>query len=350
MTETSEPVNDSAGSDPCTQAWELLRGPWRFATMHALVATGCLDELHEQPLSVPELAGRGGLHAPSLRRLLRHAARIGLVAANNPETYRLTELGEVLCTGSPRSMRSAVLTNGLSLWWQSLMALPSTLRTGQPALLETYGTPYAYLAERPHERELFGEFMRSRSVHLAEQLSRRYDFSAIDTLVDVGGGTGHILRALLEAYPHLHGMLLDRETVIPAAHDLLKPWITDGRCEVIAGDYFDALPGGAAVYLLASVIHNWGDQQAVRLLRTVRAALPPGGRVLLIETLLAEDDRPDTSVDLDVRLLSLFDGGRERAEDEYAALLSAAGLRLERVLELTPAPLRFWLIEAVVPE
>jgi hypothetical protein len=161
------------------------------------------------------------------------------------------------------------------------------------------------------------------------------------TVVDVGGGKGTFLAAILHARPALRGVLLDLARTVDAATEYLTADGVAERCQIVAGDFFKAVPPGGDAYLLASVIHNWDDGEAADILRTVRAAIPERGRLLLVEVVLPDDDRPHPGKDLDVRMLTMH-GGKERSLSEYSELLGRAGFRLDRVTELT----RFSLIVA----
>lgn len=321
--------------------WGLVRASWRFAALHAMIDLGCAEHLAGGPLTVTELAGRCGAHAPSLERVLRTLAGAGLVATVAPHTYALTDAGAVLRT--PTSARLAVEFTAEPACWEAMGALPEAVRTGRATFTERFGPLYDYLADRPETRRLFDDFMVSRSAPLAARVAEVHDFSGVRTVVDVGGGNGAFLAAILRAHAHLRGVLLERETALPAARELLGAPGLGGRCELVAGDFFTGVPGGAEVHLLASVVHNWDDADAVRLLRTVRAAMRGDGRLLLVDLILPDDDRPHYGKDLDVRMLSLFGEGRERSRADYFTLLCAAGLQVDRVSEL---PGGFSLVEA----
>jgi hypothetical protein len=313
--------------------WGAIRGVWRFAALHAMTELGCAEQLRDGALSVPELAERCGAHAPSLARVLRTVATMGLIKTVAPGTYALTEIGAALCDpGSP--LRLAIPFCAEEACWYGLGALPQTVRTGRSAFVERHGTLYEYLAGNPRTGRLFDDFMVARSRPLAAGLAARHDFSDVKTVVDVGGGNGAFLAAILRAYPHLQGVLLDLDHVLGGARELLTAAGVADRCELVAGDYFVEVPRAADVYLLANVVHNWDDEDALRVLRIVRAALPDDGRVLLVDAVLPDDDEPHFGKDLDIRILSLFGGGKERTRSEYLALLTDAGLAGERVTEL----------------
>ncbi|GAA3135494.1 hypothetical protein GCM10020001_067700 [Nonomuraea salmonea] len=176
--------------------------------------------------------------------------------------------------------------------------------------------------------------MAARAVPFTEGLSERYAFPATGTMVDVAGGKGHILATVLRANPGLRGVLMDLEHVVDHARQALAEEGLAERTEVVAGDFFAAVPSGGDVYLLASILHNWDDEDCVKILTNVRTAMNPGGRVLILEVVLPDDERPHLGKDIDLRMLAIFNGGAERSRDEYAALLGRAGLAMSDVVEL----------------
>jgi ubiquinone/menaquinone biosynthesis C-methylase UbiE len=219
-------------------------------------------------------------------------------------------------------------------FWYAMGNLPATVRTGRSAFAAQFGNLYEHLAARPETSRLFNDYMRARAVTFTEGLAKRYDFSQAGTMVDVAGGKGHILATVLHANPGMRGVLFDLEHVAEGARESLTAEGLAGRCEVVAGDFFAGVPAGADVYLLASVLHNWGDDDAVRILRNVRRAMAPAGRVLVLEVVLPDDGEPHLGKDLDMRMLAIFDGAVERSRQEYAALFDRSELKLTNVIEL----------------
>lgn len=328
-----EPPGEAPGPDDgAAIVWDLARGVFRFAALNAFIQLGCPDQLAGGPLTVGELAERCDAHAPSLARVLRSVASSGLIRTVAPGTYELTEAGAVL--GTTDSPRYLIPFCAEEACWQALGALPETVRTGRSPMVEQYGSLYGYLAGQPVSARLFSDFMVARSRPLASRVARRCDFSGARTVVDVGGGNGAFLAAILGANQHLRGTLFDLENVLPAARDFLAAQGVADRCEFVEGDFFQSVPTGADVYLVANILHNWQDDDAHRVLRAVRAAMPDQARVLLVDAILPDGDRPHFGKDMDVRMLSLFGQGRERGRAEYLALLSGAGFRVDRATEL----------------
>ncbi|WP_230984827.1 acetylserotonin O-methyltransferase [Microbispora oryzae] len=308
---------------------QAISGISRFAAIHTMAELGCADHLAEGPLGVDELALRCGAQPVALGRVLRQLAALGLVRTVDPGVYALTEDGAALRSDVPGSLRSSIRMVGEESFWYALGNLPSTVRRGRPAMVERFGPVYQYLAANPETGRLFDDYMTSRSAPFIEAATA-YDFSGVRTLVDVGGGKGHNLAAIMTVNPELRGILFDQEHVTPGARTALAE--LGDRCDVVSGDFFAQVPAGGDAYLLASVIHNWDDDDAVRILTNVRTALAPGGRVLLLELVIPEDDEPHFAKDIDMRMLALLAGGTERTAAEYAALLEKAGLRMTGVV------------------
>ncbi|HEX2314222.1 MAG TPA: methyltransferase [Thermomonospora sp.] len=332
-------------ADPSAPIQDLLRGWWRFSALHAWVELECSDHLAGGPLTAGELAVRCGAHAPSLARLLRTMASLGFVTAD-PErgTYALTETGAMLRADVPDSMRPGIIVVGEGESWTAMRRLADTVRTGRSYFQEHHGSLYEYYADRPHLETAFASYMTARSRSFARGLLAVCDFSGARTMVDVGGGVGTILAEVLTAHPDLHGVLLDLPTVTVAAHAYLEAQGVADRCEVVAGSFLEEVPAKADVYLLASILHNWPDDVALTILRTVREAMADDSRVLLLDVLPPDvPDRPHLGFDLDMRMLALFGEGHERTPAEYRALLAQAGLRTERTTEL---PAGATLVEA----
>ncbi|GHH67769.1 methyltransferase [Streptosporangium violaceochromogenes] len=321
-------------TDPQAVVWDAIGGVSRFAALAAMAELGCADHLHTGPLSVGELASRCGADPVALGRVLRQLASMGIVATRAPGVYGLTEAGSALRGDVPGSLRPAVRMVAEEGFWYGIGGVPQTVRTGKSAFARRHGSVYDYLRGNPTARRLFDDYMVARARPFAESVASRYDFSGVRTLVDVAGGNGHILAAVLKATPELRGVLFDQEHVVPHAREFLSAAGLEGRCECVAGDFFVSVPAGADAYLLGSVIHNWSDEDAVRILRTVRDAVTDDGRVLLVEFVVPDGDAPHISKDVDMRMLALFGEGMERGLRGYGELLAAAGFRFARLVEL----------------
>ncbi|WP_326636749.1 acetylserotonin O-methyltransferase [Streptosporangium sp. NBC_01755] len=321
-------------SDPQAPVWDAIGGVSRFAALATMAELGCADQLRDGALSVDELALRCGADPSGLGRVLRQLAAMGMVATAAPDTYELTEAGATLRADVPGSLRSAVRMIAEDGFWYGMGKLPQTVRTGRSGFVERHGHFYGYLKATPGAGALFDDYMVVRAQPFADAVASRYDFSGVRTLVDVAGGKGHILAAVLKEHSDLSGVLFDQEQVVSGAREFFAEAGLEDRCEFVDGDFFASVPAGADAYLLSSVIHNWSDEDSVRILRNVREAISDDGRVLLVEAVVPDDDRPHISKDVDMRMLALFGEGMERSTSEYAELLGKSGFRLSRQVEL----------------
>jgi hypothetical protein len=323
-------------SDPAdARIWETIRGPWRYCALLAFTQLGCADALAAGPASTAGVAGKCGAAQDALGRLLRCCASLGLITPAPGGRWALTVAGTTLREGGP--MRAAVLTNSGPPGWGAMLRLADAVRDGQPVFEQLAGEGfYGWHASNPDGGEVFQQFMTSRSASAAQVIAG-LGFTGAAVVADIGGGYGTILAAVLAAHPHLHGILLDRDDVLPGADDYLAGHGAAGRCELTAGDYLN--PAGipaADIYLLGSILHNHHDDQARRILGGLVAA-NTRARVICADILLPDDPCvPDTGTDLDMRRLAI--GGRERTRDQYTALLGSAGLTITAVLP-TASPL-----------
>jgi SAM-dependent methyltransferase len=331
-------------SDSTEPVWDAIRGVWRFGAVNAMVRLGVAEALREGPLGVADIAGRCAAQPDLLARVLRAGTGLGLVRTVSPETYELTEAGAVLLPEHPRSLHYGVLTAGSEPMMYAIMSLPEAVRTGGRPFVERYGPLYRHLAEDQELGEQFDAHMDLRSRSFAEALAQTYDFSRAFSVVDVGGGKGHILAAVLRAHPHLRGTVFELGHLAPAARACLAERGVADRAEVVTGDFFESVPVEADVYLLSNIIHNWDDADAGTIVKNVLTVMPEGARVLFLDMVLPDDDSPHMGKEVDMRMLSLFGNGRERTRSEYTRLLRRSGLE---VVGITGLALSTSLIEAV---
>lgn len=334
-------MNDDKSKEPLPPAGEMLRligGAVAAQAIHVAARLGVADRLASGPRHAENLAGTAGAHAPSLHRLLRYLATLDVVHEEEDGSFSLTLVGDTLRSDSPFSLRAAAVLYGSRFFWQAFGDLHHTTMTGRDAFTHLHGVPlFDHLARHRDDAAAFEAWMtRVSEMQLAAVLAS-YDFSGFSTLVDVGGGRGTLLAGILAAYPALRGVLFEASEVVKGA-----TWIDTmgGRCERIAGSFFDAVPGGADAYLLQHVLHDWNDEQALRVLRNCRRVCTERTTLLVIEMLVGDDDPHQTRF-LDLVMMSLT-GGRERSEAEFADLLRSAGFELIRSIPIG-SPL--WILE-----
>lgn len=306
---------------------------------------GIADLLKDGPRRSEDLAQATGTHAPSLYRVLRLLTTVDLFTEGEDHSFALTPLGVYLQTGVPGSLRTMALAYGEKPFWPVWGALLHSVQTGEPSFEQVFGLKiFDYYAQHPKEAVLFNDFMTDLTASVAPTVAGAYDFEACSTLVDVGGGHGQMLASILQTHPTLHGVLFDLPHVVAGAPPLLEVAGVSGRCQVIGGDAFTAVPADYDTYLLSRVIHDWDDERTIAILTRCHQAMAPGGKMLLVERVIPTDGTAELHVlESDVIML-VAPGGKERTEAEYRALLEAAGFELT---QLIPVLAPYSLIEAV---
>jgi len=295
------------------------------------------DLLASGPKTIAELASSCGAHPPTLERLLRALTTLEMFALAPDGRFRNTPLTEVLRTDHPQSRRDGALFLPAPFLWRPLGELYESVRTGEPAFPAIFGQSFFdYLADHPADASLFNSVMTQGIAWTTPALLAAYDFSRFERLVDVGGGQGALLRDILAATPSLQGVLFDLPQVVAGACEVLKGDPGE-RSQTVGGNFFDSVPAGADAYLLKGVLHDWPDDDAVRILRNTRRAIRPDGTLLLIESIVDSAARPAGLIDL----LMLVIGGRERTEADFRSLLDSTRFSLTRIIPTEAS----WLIE-----
>ena len=285
------------------------------------------------------------VHAPSLHRLMRTLANLGILTEQTEQRFALTELGEALKTGAPGSARSSVIFSGSPSSQSGWDNVVYSIETGKPGFEKAHGeTFFDYLAHHPEDASLFSEMMVGIHNQEPAAVAAAYDFSVFKTIVDVGGATGNMLAAVLSHHAGPRGILFDRPHVVTDAPTLLDAKGVSDRVTIEAGDFFKSVPTGADAYILSHIIHDWDEDQCLTILGNVRKAMNPAGRLLLVEMVLPLGDTPHPGKMLDMTMLVSM-GGQERTEVEYGSLLTKAGFRLTRVVPTSSAAS---IVEAVV--
>jgi O-methyltransferase domain/Dimerisation domain len=330
---------------PQAQVARLMDGFLATQALYVAAKLGIADVLADGPQSAEAVAWAVGAHPDLLGRVLRGLVLEDVLAEDEDGRFALTPLGACLRDGVPGSLRGPVIARG-ELYYRAAEGLLRTVQRGGTAFEHVHGERFFdHLSRHPGREAAFQASMASRSEHEAADVVAAYDFSGIGRLVDVGGGGGILLGAILRANPGLRGVLLDRPEAIRQARERLAADGVADRYECVEGDFFASVPGGADAYLLSRVIHDWDDADARRLLAVCRAAIPPGARLLIVEALLPERarDRP-AAIRMDLHMLVLL-GARERTERQYRRLLADTGFEVRRVLP-TPSPTGVSVIEA----
>jgi O-methyltransferase domain len=275
------------------------------------------------------LAAECDCDAEALGRLLRALAAMGVFKQTAGGAWQLTELAETLRADSPTSCRAAALYWGLDRMRNAWDHLEHSIRTGEPAFDHANCSGFfEYLEAEPKEGELFDAFMTENQNRRAAIHAAAIDCSRFRHVVDVGGGEGAFLAELLNRHAHLTGTVLDLPRAAAAARTTACREHLDGRMDAVEGSFFHQIPSGADAYVLASILHDWPDEAAVRILRACRAAMPPDANLLVIEQVLDEPQTdPLSSAESDIVMMVLL-GGKERTREDFAVLLEAGGLTL----------------------
>ncbi|CAM5636469.1 O-methyltransferase [Streptomyces avidinii] len=321
---------------------DVMYGHIHSAALRAVAVHRIADHLAEGPRTAEELAARTATHGPSLHRILRLLAVRGLFREDERGAFGLTQEGQGLRTDLPDSRHPAVLMFTDPMFRRSADGLTDTLRTGRPGFTEAYGASFfEYLAKSPEDRATFDAGMATLSGPVDELVAQSYDFPPGSRVVDVAGGRGGLLRAILTRDPTLTGVLFDQPVTV-AEHVLNGPGMS-GRYEIEGGDFFVTVPAGGDFYVLKHILHDWNDEDVLRILGSVRRAATAGARLLVVDSVLPEPSAPHPGVEVDIVMLMIL-RGRERTAGEFEGLLARAGFRAERVLATPSLPS---IVEAV---
>ncbi len=337
----SRPQGDDALA-PRERLLRLLGGKWVVAALAAAANIGLPDALAAGPKTLAALAQELGCHPPSLERLLRVLVGEEIVA-DAPAGFTLTDQGRHLRSDS---LGPLVRYVGSMPQWAPWANLDHSVRTGEAAFEKTHGVDlYTYLSTHPEHAAIYDAGVDRFTQEQARKLAEDEAFEETRWVVDVGGGRGSVLVALLERWTHLRGTLFDLPHVVTAPDSRLgEGGDLFERCELRPGDMQQDVPEGADCYVIKHVLHNWDDDTCVRLLSRCERAMAPGGRVLVVEGIVLAGNFRDRTRLLDLEMLVSTDGGRERRKPEFRRLMRDAGLRLHRALRLTDGA---WCLEAV---
>jgi hypothetical protein len=342
MTDIVEGPQDSAqqaAAVPPVLALRRLIFGHRVTQIIAIAAQlGLADHLAAGPKSADELAALVQVDAPTLYRLLRALASVGVLAEVESGGFALTPLGDCLRTDAPNGMRSWALLEGEEFCQRLYGDLLWSVKTGGVTFDHAFGIGfYQYLMQHPDTLRLFSAAMAEFAALSTEAVAADYDFSPFRQIVDVGGGQGVLLTTILSRFPQAHGVLFELASVIERVRPSIEGAGLANRCELVAGDFFVSVPPGADAYILQRILHSFDDERSVRILHSCRCAMTPTSRVLIIQQVMPPPGAEVASEPLfhgvmsDLNMLAVG-GGRERTEAEYRALLEAAGLKLTRVV------------------
>lgn len=316
---------------PPEQIGRMLTGYWISQALYVAAKLGLPDLLQEGPRTADDLAPAAQTRPRPLYRLLRALASVGVFAEDDRRRFSLTPLADCLRSDVPGSQRAMAITAG-EIFYHAWAELLYSVQTGNVAFEKVYGLPlFEYLSTHPELARLFDETMVGVHGRETAAMLAVYDFSDLRVLADIGGGNGSVLTTVLQRYPDMRGILFDLPGVAERARVNIEAAGLANRCRVVGGSFFDSVPGAADAYLLRHIIHDWDDEKATRILGNVHRALAPGGKLLVVESVVPPGNDPSFAKLLDLAMLVL-PGGEERTEEEYRQLYEAAGFRLTRIV------------------
>lgn len=339
----------NAGSSDPTASVQLVRriqGLMQtqliFVASHLAVA----DRLKDGGKSIAELAAVTGTIESRLYRIMRALSSIGLFVESAPRYFELTPLAKPLQSDASDSVRDLALMVG-SEWhvcsWANIL---HSLHGHQSAFEDVYGVDlYTYLDRDSEAAGVFDNAMTYTARRQADAICAAYDFSGAGVIVDVGGGRGFLLSAILNAHPNLRAVLLERNTVVDSARRLMRLQGVEERCKCVAGDFLSAVPAGGDLYLLKHVVHNWSDDDASRILSNCRAAMNPAGRLLVIDDVMPLKTPAFEKTSADIEMMVLLDDARERTQEEFGELFLRSGFTLSAV---TPTRSGLTVLQGIV--
>lgn len=329
-------VTDSANTgrpaaNPLSELIAITSGHQRARALMVAVELGIADQLRDGARTVDDLAAVTGTHAPTLYRLLRALAAIGVFEEQAGQAFALTPMSQFLRSDASVPYGNLAHFFAREYQWRAWGALEHSVRTGENAARHVLGMDvWAYREQHPEENAIFNAAMLAATRMTAALEAALYDFSSARSVVDIAGGTGAMLVEILRANPHLRGVLFDQPHVVAEAGPVLEAAGMAERVVVESGSFFEKVPGGHDVYVLRRILHDWMDKEALEILRCVRAAMEPSARLLVIDAVVGPPNQDASSKFFDLLML-VSAGGRERTEPEWRALLADGGFRTESI-------------------
>lgn len=328
---------------PPIQMLQLISGFWIARSVYVLAKLGIADLINDESKTADELATATGAHGPSLFRVLRALASVGVITQGAENRFGGTPLSQTLCSG-PGSMRSFAMTELGEEHYPAWGELLYSVRTGGIAFDKAFGEPcWEFFRKNPENAQIFNDAMSGMTTQANEAIHAVYDFAGINTIVDVGGGHGGLITGILKKNPQMRGILFDAPQVIEGAKVSLQNSGVADRCQFVSGDFFKSVPGGGDAIVMKWIIHDWNDEQSIAIMKNCRRALPANGKLILIDAVVPATSEPHFSKFIDLNML-VMTGGRERTEEEFGQLYEAAGFRVTRIVA-TESP--FSVIEGV---
>ncbi len=322
----------------------VIKNFWLSRAVCAVAKLGIPDLVRDGPKTLDELATATGTHAPSLHRLLRALASERWFFEDEAGRFAATPLTAGLQTGVPGSLRSLAIAELGQEHYPAWADFAYSVKTGEIAFNHVFGMAnWEFWSRNPEHAAIFNDAMADVTALVEPAILHSYDFSSIHKIVDVGGGNGSLISAVLGAYPAMQGILFDLPHVADAGRSRLEKAGLANRCEVVAGSFLESVPSGGDAYMLKWILHDWNDEQSVAILRNCHRAMAQDGKVLLVESVIPGLNQPFFHKFMDLNMM-VMNGGRERTLEEYRQILEAAGFRLGKVIQ---APAELAVIEGL---
>ena len=311
---------------------QMIIGYWVTQVVHAAAVFSLADHLSKGPATADDIAGAEKTDPFATLRLLRTCASLGMVTYDGNSRFAATPLLDTLRNDNPQGLRGFAMSMPAPGHWLPFGRFPDAIRTGKGQTLAALGAEiFEYFAKHDGESAAFTEAMTGMTSTVAEDAAQLIDTSAVNIVADIGGASGAMLHALLRVHPNLQGIVFDRPQVVRSARAAAERVGLQERVTAVGGDFFDSVPE-ADLYLLKYILHDWDDAACIRILKNCRRALRPGGRVAVIELLVGEIGKPGLAPLMDMAMLVMSYGGRERSLAEFRQLFEAAGLRSMNVI------------------
>ncbi len=326
-------MHQPQGQLPQMALMQMVMGYWVSQSIYAAARLGIADLLKSGEQSYQHLAAITNTNEQALYRLLRALASVRIFAETTPGTFAMTPLATFLQSGTPGSVRNVAIMMGDREHYSSWGNILHSIQTGESAFDNLNGMNiFEYYAQNPAPAAIFDQAMTGFSEMEGAAVVAEYDFSSVRTLVDVAGGHGSLLVSILKSQPQMRGILFDMPDVIERATPQIAASGVGDRCQLEAGSFFESVPVGADAYILKHIIHDWDDERACAILQQCHRSMTDDGRVLVVEHVIPNGNEPFVGKLLDVNMLVMCPGGKERTASEYRALFDAAGFELTQIV------------------
>lgn len=311
--------------------YEHFQHFWLLPSLYVAARLDIARHLEKEPLSAAGIAGKTGSDPGNIERLMRALESQGIFRRDRNGLYRLNALSRPLLEG-PGSLRYMIMHHLGPVNWNLMSSLEYAVRTGRDSFSKHYGmATYEYLRQHPDEHLVFDRSMSDLSdLGLSAILSAR-NFREFSTIADIGGGEGFLLASILRACPASEGILFDTADALEKAPALLERYGVTGRTRLVPGDFFDSVPLCNGLYILKNILHNWDDNEVIRLLGNIHRVAPEGATLMIIELVVPEGPGPSLAKLLDIQMMATMPGGRERTAAEYRDLLRRSGFECTRI-------------------